>query len=137
MMHWAAQYVGKKHEIGGRGPDVFDCWGLLWWIYKHQFHIDVPTLPGVSSGSALSIHREMCKHIRHVDWYLIHQPEDGCAVAMSQSHAYHHVGIYLEADGGKILHCWDNNNVVADTLRQLKLKGLKTIHFYKHSLWPT
>ncbi len=64
-------------------------------------------------------------------------PFDGAAVAMSQKMAIHHVGLYTTADGGRIVHCQDKANVIADTIRGLKLKGFRTIKFYRHITWPT
>lgn len=29
MMDWVAQYLTKRYKDGGRGPDFYDCWGLV------------------------------------------------------------------------------------------------------------
>lgn len=64
------------------------------------------------------------------DWVQLERPVDGCAVVMSMRTIPHHVGIWTDADGGKIIHCWSNQPVVADTLRGVRAKGLQTIEFY-------
>lgn len=134
-MHWAAQYIGKPYEEGARGPDTFDCWGLLRAVYTDRYKIELPTLPGISTESVLGIHREIVNCMTH-DWLTSFDPKDGYAVAMSQSHTWHHVGIYVEADGCKILHCWDKQSVVIDTMRALELRGMHKMSFFKHRLWP-
>lgn len=135
-MHWAAQYIGKPHVPGARGPDAYDCWGLLRAAYLMQFNIYLPSLPGISSQTALVIHRQLTDAANE-EWEEIDDPFDGCAVAMSQSKAYHHVGLYIAEGPGKVLHCWDGANVIIEKASQLKLRGLKRITYYRHKLWPT
>lgn len=134
-MHWSAIYIGLKYEIGARGPDKVDCWGLLRLIYSDIYGIQLPEYPGITVASALA----QCKTFLEAkdDWILVDDPFDGAAVAMSQKEIIHHVGVYASADGGKIIHCWKGHNVIADTLRGLKLKGFKRILFYRHRQWPT
>ncbi len=33
--------IGKPYKLGGRGPDVFDCWGVVLWVYR-QLGISLP-----------------------------------------------------------------------------------------------
>lgn len=40
------RYVGKPHEMGARGPDAFDCWGLIVEVLAQEFGISVPSLEG-------------------------------------------------------------------------------------------
>lgn len=135
-MTWnAARYIGSPYQIGGRGPVEFDCWGLLWWIYRSEFGIILPEYPGITSRSALSqartIHRAM-----EEDWEEIKTPFDGCAVGMSQREEIHHVGIYSSDGMGKVVHAWENG-IVADTFKLLHLRGFLRIQFYQHRLWLT
>lgn len=136
MMHWAAEYVGKRHVPGGRGPETFDCWGLLRWIYIHRYGLSLPSLPGISSNVALRIAKEIAEQTEK-DWDQVDEPFDGCAVAMSQSSVYHHVGVFIEADGRKVLHCWDTDRVIVDSLLRLRLKGMRRVDFFRHRKWPT
>lgn len=133
MMHWAADYVGRPYSPGGRGPDAYDCWGLVRAVYEDRFDIALPILPGISVESALTISRTIGEEAA-AHWREVGNPFEGCVVAMSQRSAYHHVGIHI---GNGILHCWDNQNVVVDTMRKLGLKGMKKIGYFKHCLWPT
>lgn len=136
MMHWAAEYVGKAHQHGGRGPEVFDCWGLLKWIYMHRYGIALPDLPGISSKQAIAISKQINKSVEE-EWFPVEKPFDGCAVALAQVRSYHHVGIWIDADGGKVLHCYDDQRVIVDTVKQLQLKGFRKVDFFKHKKWPT
>lgn len=118
---------------GGRGPDGVDCWGLLLLVYA-EFGIALPALPGISAASVLNIHSQIEGEAKK-DWIEIPTPIEGCAVAMSQQEAVHHVGIWTQADGGRIVHSWKHQNVVADSLKSIRLKGIRTIRYYQHRAW--
>lgn len=136
MSHWAVKYIGLKHVPGGRGAEGVDCWGLVRLVYRDEFQIELPMLPGVSQSSILSIAGAISSHVER-DWEEVYRPFDGCTVAMSQHKVIHHVGLFAEADGGKIIHCWDKQNVIADTVRGIAFKGFQVIKFYRHKLWHT
>ncbi len=38
------KYLDKKYEMGGRGPDAFDCYGLCQVIYKEKNGVILPQL---------------------------------------------------------------------------------------------
>lgn len=134
-MHWAAKYIGLKHAPGGRGPKEVDCWGLLRLIYLNEFNIELPILPGISVESIQRIHGTFQNAIRE-EWKEVKEPFDGAAVAMSQSLAIHHVGVWAKhASANLIIHCWDRQHTICDTMKGLHLKGFLTIKFYRHRLW--
>jgi len=135
-MHWARPYIGMPVADGGRGPVEVDCWGLLRLIYLREFNLLLPELPGISVASVMERSSEFDKSMG--DWVEVQKPFDGAAVGLSQNPPFmHHVGIYTTADGGKIVHAWKDQHVIADTLQGLRLKGFRTIKFYKHAQWPT
>jgi len=39
---WAASYVGLPYRDKGRGPDAFDCWGLVRAVLADVFHAELP-----------------------------------------------------------------------------------------------
>ena len=41
--HWVAPYVGLRFQDHGRGPDTFDCWGLVRHVLAARF--DIADLP--------------------------------------------------------------------------------------------
>ena len=131
-MHWATDYIGKPWVSGARGPDAFDCWGLLWWVYRHQFQIELPIYAGVNPKDVKRVGRLMTDGSVDGDWLEIETPEEGCAVAMSQNKVIHHVGIFLNADGGVVLHAGDKLNVLAQPIKQLSQYGWRTVRYYKH-----
>ena len=40
---WAALWGGIPYVDKGRGPDSYDCWGLICAIYRDQFGICLPS----------------------------------------------------------------------------------------------
>lgn len=132
-MHWATKYIGIPHVVGGRCAEGLDCWGLLCVVYRDRFGIELPIYAGATALSMIPMVRTV-REVMAKEWKPLLLPFDGCAVALSQAKAIHHVGIYIEADGGKFLHAWDAHRVIADTRKGLSQKGFKTIKFYQYGL---
>lgn len=136
-MHWAAKYVGMPYEAGARGPEKVDCWGMVRLIYRNEFGIDLPEYPGISLKKPLEAARAIKDGLERC-WVLTAIPNDGHLVAMSRSEDVHHIGLYAVCQGGpRILHCFNEKIVVADTLRNLKLHGVQMIKYYYHVQWLT
>jgi len=136
MSHWAAKYIGMPFLPGGRTAEGVDCWGLLCLIYREKFGIELPTIPWIGRASI----QEQINTVINADgkdWQEVPDPFDGAAVGMSLRTAIHHVGIYVVADGGKIMHSAGIQRVVADTVRGVKSKGYRTVKFYRHKSWST
>jgi cell wall-associated NlpC family hydrolase len=128
--HWIVKYIGLPYVEGGRDWRGVDCWGLLCLIYKQELGIDLPALPGVVQGKPLAISREIEE--RSKDWVEVPKPDDGDAVAMGMKEAPHHVGVWVGADGGKVVHAWHGFSVGADTIKVLRIKGIRTIRFFRY-----
>lgn len=127
--HWSTRYIGLPYSIGGRDRDGVDCWGLLCLVYQNEQGIRLPELPGVVQWDSLAISREILGQSKG-SWSEVSAPMEGCAVAMSLREVLHHVGIWTDADGGKVIHAWKDHPVVADTIKSLRLKGIRTIKFF-------
>lgn len=113
-----------------------DCYGLLRLIYLNEFAIELPLYPGLVEQGIWPIAGKIAENAGR-EWLELERPVDGCAVGMSQREILHHVGIFATADGGRVIHCWDGHQTVADTMRGLALKGFLNIKFFQHRLWPT
>lgn len=129
MMHWATQYIGLPYKAGGRERDGIDCWGLLRLVYREQLGIALPELPGLVADCNSMISREnfaLCAE----NWAVLPQPQEWAAVGMSRKEHIHHVGVWTGSDGGRVIHCWENKPIVADTPRTLLLKGMRIKDFF-------
>lgn len=41
---WVARYHGRPFAEKGRGPDAYDCWGLVVDFYRRELDIELPQL---------------------------------------------------------------------------------------------
>lgn len=134
MRNWASKYIGKKWQNGGRGPDAFDCWGLLYWTMREDFMTEVPTFP-IDPGALWEVQQQIEAESKSTNWVQRMVPEEGCAVGLSHGAHFHHVGQWTEQDGGLVIHCLDGSGVVADSLAQLRASGWRRIEFYVPASW--
>jgi len=131
MSHWASKYIGIPYLLGGRTAEGVDCWGLVRLVYLQERGIDLPILPGVVEGGLLGACREI-RSQKGDKWEGLIAPTDLCAVAMGRARrSFSHVGVWTDADGGKVIHAYEKGCVVAETLRTLnRFYGLVNIQFY-------
>lgn len=130
-MHWAEKYISLPWIQGARGPDTFDCWGLLICIYKERYNVELPDVPGADLKTFWRlINKEIeCPTV----WTREIKPKDGYAVAMGGTEMFHHVGVYLDIDGGLVLHAANMKNIVAQPLRGIRASGMRRIQFFRHN----
>lgn len=135
--HWAARYVGKPWVSGGRGPDSFDCWGLLHWVQRAEFGRELPSYP-IPPAQKLRVTATMERAAASGEWELLSVPREGCAVGMSHHRKFHHVGCYTEADGGLVVHALEGKGVLAQPLARLRQDAWNRVEFFWHTSWtPT
>lgn len=132
MAHWATQYIGKKWVPCGRGPDEFDCWGLVWWVNRMHLGIELPEYPNIDPALHLTVAQKINEGAAQPEWTQEATPLDGYTVALSRNRIYHHVGIYAGVDGGLVIHAYDSQFVVAQSVQSLQRNGWRKIHFFKH-----
>lgn len=130
--HWAYQYIGRPWISGARGPDAFDCWGLLWWIKRVHYGQCIPEYPGIDATNLELVTSLVDAGSKDSAWRQLPQPVDGCAVGMSKGRRFHHVGIYAEVDGGMVLHAHDKGKVVAQSISSLRNAGYRRIEFFEY-----
>lgn len=131
MSHWATDYIGLPWEAGAKGPDVFDCWSLVAWVYKHHFSYILPDIP-IADGHLKQLVLAFRNHPERERWCLTNQPKEGDAVLMRQSRHPIHVGIWVTISPTEqgVLHCVKGNGVVFQTLSSLHLAGWQIDGFY-------
>lgn len=102
--------IGKQFQSGGRGPDVYDCWGLVREVYR-RYEIELPDY-SIAADACQQIEDQIKAEKVFGKWQQITEPEIPCLVLL-QCHPefVQHVGVYTGA--GKFLH-----------IRQEKEKGV-------------
>jgi hypothetical protein len=124
-MHWSVQYIGRPWERGEH-----DCWQLLRSVQEEQFG---RTLPAYSVD--LDDYRAIVRLLRDAPerqrWQLTETPEEGDSVLMGMGQDPSHVGVWVSANGGTVLHCPRNETSRLDSLLSLRQQGWSRIEFYR------
>jgi cell wall-associated NlpC family hydrolase len=129
-MHWAEELIGRPYRAGGQGADVFDCWGLVRWVMAHRFGSQLPEIP-VDPSDVRAILTAFRDHPERRNWSLVASPIEGDCVLMRQSRHPIHVGVWLAADGGGVLHAVEGSGVVFQRVRDLLVSGWRIEGFYR------
>lgn len=131
MMHWANHYLGLPWVSGGTGPDEFDCWGFVRHIMREHFNHEVPVID-VDATNLRSVLTAFRQH-PELERYEVHQdnPQLGDVVLMRHTKHPTHCGIWIDADGGGVLHCSRGSGVVFQSLQSLKNTGWSGVVFYR------
>jgi cell wall-associated NlpC family hydrolase len=131
-IHWAFKYIGRPWEKGAQGPDSFDCWGFVRYFNKEHYGIDVPIID-TDADNMRAVIRDMRGHSELSNWIKVKRPREGDAVQMAHCKYPSHVGVWLDADSGGVLHCIRGEGVVFSTLSSLKICGWGRVEFYRHA----
>jgi cell wall-associated NlpC family hydrolase len=84
--------IGKPFENGGRGPDTFDCYGLVREIH-HRLGVEMPNLY-VNCFDIEKVNDEYQLQSKHL--IPLEKPEEYCIIAIrNNSPVVNHFGIYL------------------------------------------
>lgn len=130
--YWAIKYVGIPYCISGLGNDnkCFNCWGLVRYAYSKEFGIELPIVDIDNVPQELV--RKTFSNWHHIkEGISALQDGDGMIV---RSRRGPHVGIYLDIDGGKILHAVSSaGQVIATNIHSLSAYGMSRAKFYRHS----
>lgn len=124
--------IGRPYEPGGQGPAAFDCWGLVRHVYQKLFETDLQSFTHIHARDLKACSAQFESAANSTNWVQLDQPEHGAVVAMSRSRVLHHVGVWLEIDGGLCLHALDGQSVVAQSIQRLKQERFAKILFFKY-----
>ena len=112
-MHWAAQYVGRPWT-----PESH-CWSFFRLIQAEHYARSVPII-NVDTSNQRAILHEINTNPERRRWKEVDRPKDGDGVLMSRNTRLAHVGVYVDVDGGRILHC-DNAGVLLQSEVSLRM----------------
>jgi cell wall-associated NlpC family hydrolase len=110
--------IGKAFADGGRGPEAFDCYGVLREVYRRH-GVEIPDV-NVSVYAAMTAQGIIDAETASNRWERIDFPIIPCAVLMSPHAGFaQHVGVWL---GKHILHTRIGQGVIAERAGALKHK---------------
>lgn len=123
--------LGKPWVAGATGPESFDCWGLLAFVYQAEFGININPDLDRQAGNIADNVRVASREIASGHWEAVSTPQDGDAVGLSQGGPIHHVGLFL-AQNRAILHSLPEAGVTVQPIRSLKSNGFSIFQYYRH-----
>lgn len=125
--HDANFLIGLPYEEGSFGPDTFNCWGLLYYVQQNYFKIQMPMAP---LGDAQACKELFNTKLSTGDWVRLEQPLHGCGALMRGGETPH-VGIYLDIDGGGILHAMEGVGVIWTPVYKLRSLSFGRTQYYR------
>jgi len=120
-------YIGLPYLPNGRGPDAYDCWGLLRHIQARHFNTPMPEVP---IGDAEATRQIFETKVNMGDWVAVDMPRHGDGVLL-RGGRHPHVGVWLDIDSGGVLHAMENIGVIFSHPRALPALGFGRIKFYR------
>ena len=106
--------IGKPFRDMGRGPDCFDCFGLVMEVFRRQ-GIELPDYgAGIWADQAAQIDRAICD--ASDQWTALSRPVRGCLIALRfpYPHWVSHLGVML--DGERFINVRLKTKVVIDRI---------------------
>lgn len=109
----ASKYVGLPWADGGRGPEYFDCYGLVRWVYLYEYGIELPSLSEEYS-SALE-KEEVSAIVNSEPWFAepTNEPKEGDVVVLRVKGESAHIGLVVEP--GRMLHTRFNTGSIIES----------------------
>ncbi|RCK32482.1 hypothetical protein TH9_12160 [Thalassospira xiamenensis] len=128
-MHWATQYIGRPYHPQGEGPDKFHCWSFFRYVQLHHFGRDLPIVP--NPENVLAQERTFRDHPEKAKWELCQKPDEGDGVLLRKGKFPVHIGLWVDANGGCVLHCVPVSGVVGQNLPGLKVSQWEIEGYYR------
>lgn len=130
-MHWAAPLIGRPYRRGAGGPDAFDCWGLVRWVFAQVHGISMPLVAvddeGVDNVAAI-------KRAAAVSGWRPSGARSPAAddIVLMHGPAGRHVGVIVDANGGLfLLHALERVGVCLQPLTDLSRLGFSGFTYWR------
>lgn len=118
-----AELVGTPFEYGGRGPDSFDCYGLVMHIMKEKHGLDIPDFRSVSDQAAI-----MAMAAVGLQSWERTSERTGSIAVFRIGRFISHCGYML--DDMRMIHTWDKSGGVV--IERVDSWQQRTVGFYRY-----
>ena len=122
--------IGLPWVAGARGPEAYDCWGLFLAVQRQHFDRDLPEIP-IDALDLRAVLDAFTAHPARQRWQPVSPVEEGDAILMRQSRYPVHIGVWLDIDGGGVLHAVRHAGVVFQNLAALDAHGWRIEGYYR------
>lgn len=102
---WINRYIGTPHVTNGRGPDGYDCWGLMLAVWRDQRGIELPDFQAPNDATFVEAVEAVGRFYK--EWptagpaVQVEEGTDWDFVAAIRRRTALHMGLLI---GGRILH---------------------------------
>lgn len=125
-MHWAFDYIGMPWTRDGN-----DCWQFFRRVQAERFGRVIPAFD-MASHRAVVCARAVAENPERANWQPVDRPQEGDAVLMAHASHPSHIGLWIDVDGGGVLHCINGPGVVFQKPAQLKAASWGHLEYYRH-----
>lgn len=134
--HWAAEHIGKPYVRGAVGPDAFDCWGWVRFVFATQYGIRIPVVKVGRAGDEAETNVAAIKRAAKASgWAPVKDidtvPADRDVVLMDSVDG-RHIGVMVEVDGAlRLLHSYQGVGVTHHSLAELHIAGFWGFEYWR------
>lgn len=114
--------IGVPFAYGGRGPDAYDCYGLLRKLYADD-GVEIPDYLSPTDGARITALMLGQVHL----WRELSKPHPGCAI-LFRIPGNMHVAYYIGDDW--FIHTWEGSGGV--TKERLSQWRHRVVGFYEY-----
>lgn len=130
---WPTRYIGMPWVAGAQGPNAFDCMAFFKHVQAEHFCVQVPAIIAPSYDDPAVLTALFKTHQEFAHWQRIARPQHGCAAIV---HRPMHIGVWLDMDGGGVLHCVRGAGVVFTPDATWRVSGFGRREFFAHAGTP-
>lgn len=134
MSAWWSRFVGAPFVSGARGPDSYDCWGIIQAVYREQLGINLPSYGEISAHDLVRVARQM-ERGKDDGWEAVETPQEYDVAIMRSGRggrAIVHVGVMVDAQ--RVLHIEQASHAVVVPIRHFSIAGrIAGYRRYEHS----
>ena len=126
-----SKYIGLRFEEHGRGPEGYDCWGLVRLFYEQEYGLPLPTYTGQyqDTSDSIGIHGLIAGGRHSKYWEEVNIPETGDVALLRVDNYPKHVGIYLA--GGNMLHITKGIDSCIEALKNPRWEN-RIVAYYRY-----
>ena len=85
----------------------------------------------VDSQAPLSVRHAFSQHGERSNWIEVSKPIEGDAVLMGKNARPSHIGVWIDVNYGRILHCVEGFGVITNDKSSLTATGWRILGFYR------
>jgi len=121
---WVSDYVGLPFAPFGRGPEVYDCWGLVRAVFADRIGVDLPMYDEIGPDDRRRVAEAMTAGCGSGPWQPVDRPRE-FDVMVARRPGWRlagHVGVMLGARD--VLHVWKGSGVHVARVNDPALAGI-------------